>query len=178
MVENFDTNAYVDVYELKMKNYEQNYTFLLSNKVNTETAEYRSLKFKLFIYINRQIINCFETRNESNSSQFSCRIFLKLPIHVRYHAPTSGPDNQYYNFTVRRPRLFVTNCSLAEIQEKRVAQLTENTELEKMIELPCDRDKKSFNDYLTFIFGNRSNSSTKLSQRICLWNELEYQMVN
>jgi hypothetical protein len=162
LVESFGTSVYVDAYELRQNVYLQMYKFILSNKVNTETAEYKSQRFKLYLYINKKIMNCGLTASSSSSSTFVlnstatvsfnvasgaqaannntaltgnkktegkyCRIFIKLPIHMRYHAPSSD-DNQhqqqqqkqqqqqqqqhamYFNWTQRRPRLYVTNCT-------------------------------------------------------------------
>lgn len=92
LLESFDKNLYVDVYELRQKIYEQMYTFFLSNKVNTETAGYKSQNFQAFLYLARSGLNCSGNDNEkpssiAQSSRLNCTLTIKLPIHVRYHTP-------------------------------------------------------------------------------------------
>ena len=84
--------------------YEKMYTFFLSNKVNTETAGYKSQNFQTLLYLNKseeQLI-CGEeesiynmtTIKKSGPSKLNCKLIIKLPIHVRYHSPKSS---QYDN---------------------------------------------------------------------------------
>lgn len=86
-MENFDKNLYVDVYELRQKLYEQMYTFFLSNKVNTETAGYKSQNFQAFLFLVKSGLNCTSSGLNENSSKLNCTLTIKLPIHVRYHSP-------------------------------------------------------------------------------------------
>lgn len=65
LVESFKTNVYVDNYELNSKSYDQMFTFLLSNKVNTETAAYKARNFNLFLFINRNAVKCYSRDNDS-----------------------------------------------------------------------------------------------------------------
>lgn len=94
LLESFDKNLYVDVYELRQKIYDRMFTFYLSNKVNTETAGYKSQNFQAFVYLakSKELLNC--SRHESDKTITStrlaavnCTLTIKLPIHVRYHSP-------------------------------------------------------------------------------------------
>lgn len=140
ILENFDKNIYVDVYELKQKMYEQTFTFYLSNKVNTETAGYKSQRFQLFMYIATNRFNCstddhYQLSNDTlvpkSTFLFNCHLNIRVPIHVRYHSskvstqsPTDENENElngtdqestsseYVQFTLKKPRIFVNaNCS-------------------------------------------------------------------
>ena len=213
LVESFDTNAYVDSNELKLKTYENMYTFFLSNKVNTETAEYKSKEFKLFIYINNKIINCntlppIRNTNSTASIDLACKLSIKLPIHIRYHAPQStdtnetstknGSTNEYFYFELRRPRLFVYNCTAHSNPRYKADGSKENffesngdeeeidyKYINNTLELPCEKNLTHKNDYLIYIsnFYNGSNLDHEalhiptFSEKLCLWNELKYEQV-
>jgi hypothetical protein len=188
IIENFNTDAYVDVYELKMKNYEKMYKFFLSNKVNTETAGYKSQEFQLFIYVNNNIIRCNATTSAQQKA-YICKMQIKLPIHLRYNLPSlsnlqkgncSNKNEQfYYNFTLRRPRIYVNNC-LAHLKQSNVksedsgADESSSNLLEKqslshdesykmyrnqsrVLELPCERNTKSKTDYLIYLTNYNKN---------------------
>lgn len=188
IIENFNTDAYVDVYELKMKNYEKMYKFFLSNKVNTETAGYKSQEFQLFIYINNSIIKCNET-SSAQQKGYSCKMEIKVPIHLRYNLPSllkqerencsNNNEQLYYNFTLRRPRIYVNNC-LAHLKQTNVEHTDESslsainqTQTEKpsnhdenykiyrnqsrVLELPCERNTKSKTDYLIYLTNYNKN---------------------
>jgi len=64
------------------------FTFYLSNKVNTETAGYKSQNFQAFIYLakSNQLLNCSHGDGDSTKI-INCTLTIKLPIHVRYHSP-------------------------------------------------------------------------------------------
>lgn len=216
-VENFDTNAYVDANELKLKTYENMYNFFLSNKVNTETAEYKSKEFKLFLYINNKIINCntlppIRNNNSNNSIDLACKLSIKLPIHIRYHAPqsndndtntTNGTTNEYFYFELKRPRLFVYNCTAHSNPRYKDVGKTENSN-EKFFEstdeddldykyinntlvVPCEKNLTHKNDYLIYVnnFYNNSNNDHQghhnyyptFTETLCLWNEIKYDQV-
>ena len=64
LVESFDADAYVDSYELKFKNYERMYSFVFSNKVNTESARYDALKFNIFLYLQPNLTHCYLANKE------------------------------------------------------------------------------------------------------------------
>ncbi len=183
LAESFGSSFYVDANELKMKKYEQMYTFFLSNKVNTETAEYKSRDFKLFIYINDNIIDCQQI-SQHNKIKI-CKILIKLPIHLRYHAPNTSSnqkDNDYIEISLNKPKIFVNNCSVhlnqnidLDFTETHSSQsfYTEYTDLEDLnynysnmtIQLPCDKNLSVPNDYLIYI----SNFNKKSG-------ELQYQL--
>ena len=139
IVETFEANTYVDVYELKLAKYARMYTFYMSNKVSTETAGYKSQRFQLFIYIHSDIIHCSPIRSPHNSStrassasstsatanattvkrsssssskRYDCTMRIQVPIHVRYQAPSS--TSKYVNFTLKTPGLYAHNCSIAQ----------------------------------------------------------------
>ena len=192
VIENFNTDAYVDVYELKMKNYEKMYKFFLSNKVNTETAGYKSQEFQLFIYINNNIIKCNETTS-AQQKRYVCKMEIKLPIHLRYNLPSllkqelenssnsslNSNEQLYYNFKLRRPRIYVNNClahlkqtnveleehaddSLNQNQnEKSSSNHDENYKIyrnqSRVLELPCERNTKSKTDYLIYLTNYNKN---------------------
>ena len=84
----------------------------MSNKVNTETAEYKSRSFKLLIYINKIIIDC-QQLSPQNKIQI-CKILIKLTIHLRYQAPNTSSNqisNDYVEISLNKPKVFVNNCS-------------------------------------------------------------------
>jgi len=184
IIENFNTDAYVDVYELKMKNYEKMYKFFLSNKVNTETAGYKSQEFQLFIYINNNIIKCNETTTSAQQKGYLCKMEIKVPIHLRYNLPASSRENSsntneklYYNFTLRRPRIYVNNCqahlkqTTVELEERadesslspmnRNQNQDENYKMyrnqSRVLELPCERNTNSKTDYLIYLTNYNKN---------------------
>ena len=118
MAEHFDRSIYVDVNELKMNSYDQMYKFYLSNKVNTETAEYKSRSFKIFIYVNTSVITCDHFENSKRVK--TCKILIKLPIHLRYHAPNTSSQqksNEYTEIILNKPNIFIKNCS-AHLNQK------------------------------------------------------------
>jgi hypothetical protein len=192
LAESFDSSFYVDVNELKMKKYEQMYTFYLSNKVNTETAEYNSRNFKLFIYINNNIINCQELSQKSKIKK--CKILIKLPIHLRYHAPNTSPDqksNDYVEISLNKPKVFVNNCS-AHLNQNIALDFTkthssqsfytEYTDFEDLnynysnmtINLPCDKNISVPNDYLIYI-SNFNKKSGELQYQL---NKIQIDFMN
>ncbi len=127
VAENFDSNFYVDSYELKSEVYERSFSFILSNKVNTESAGYRARPFNLFLYLNRKIVECHESTelnfkniaemyliSDTENLKRFCRIFYRLPIHARYQSPVSAGD--YVSFNLRPPNLFATNCTATKTQ--------------------------------------------------------------
>jgi hypothetical protein len=172
LAESFDASLYVDINELKQKQYEQSYRVYLSNKVNTETAEYKSRSFKLFIYINQSLANC--NRLKENTRE-TCEISIKLPIHLRYHGAktsSSGHMNkstlEHIEITLKKPKVFVDKCSahflLNQNQEKKNSEsdrnyYSEQSDLEDLnynylnqtIELPCEKNASANNDYLIYI---------------------------
>lgn len=191
LIQHFESSVYVDVYELKLKNFEKMYSFFLSNKVNTETAEYKSRHFQMFIYINNSIIDCDYATNDSstNLSEYICRFTIKIPLHVRYHAVSKSAaasklisidensTDEYFNFTIKRPRLFITNCS-AHLHQLELNPNKKN----KILELPCERNRKSKNDYLIYLDNNNeynksSLKNLKLNENLCMWNELKLEQV-
>jgi hypothetical protein len=95
LVENFTRSVYVDYFELK--NYARTYLFKPSSKVSIEKAEYNSDGFELFVFPNRNVM-----RSESFT--------LRVPFHLRYHAPTSNVSMDYLSFELNPPRLFLSQC--------------------------------------------------------------------
>jgi hypothetical protein len=95
LVENFTKSVYVDYFELK--NYERSFLFTLSSKVSIEKAEYNSNEFEMFIFPNRNVMR---------SGSFTIRV----PFHLRYHAPSSNSSMEYLSFELNPPRLFLSQC--------------------------------------------------------------------
>lgn len=196
IVENFDKHVYVDVYELRQKIYEQMYSFYLSNKVNTETAEYRSRKFQLFLFLNNDRLTCnersvWDMTNETTTSQkykYRCRFTIRVPIHVRYHAPLEYSSNtsisnitfennsdeeestnEYYKFVLKRPRIFVTSCTF------KMAPKQINFD----VELPCEKNKTLRNDYLFYLENKKTPNASLLKdyQKLCNWEQVKFSQV-
>ncbi|RNA20268.1 hypothetical protein BpHYR1_035590 [Brachionus plicatilis] len=70
--------------------------------VNTESIEYRSEPFMLFLLIKKCLLLCNESSN-------LCNISFSYPFHLRYHAPS---DNYLYQrFKIISPRFLVSDCS-------------------------------------------------------------------
>lgn len=158
------------------------YSVYLSNKVNTETAEYRSRRFQVFLYLNNSTLKC-QPQNEGN-----CSMIIKMPIHIRYHAPlmeniseslndslkdTNQEYQQYFNFSLKKPRLLVSKCKNYFNQfEQSETYLTQNS-----FKLPCEKNTKIRNDYLFYLDENNSsllNSSLVKysSHEECEWSEI------
>lgn len=102
LIQKFNSNFYVDEFELKQNIYNQLFLFFLSQKVNTESIEYRSEPFMLFLLIKKCLLLCNESSN-------LCNISFSYPFHLRYHAPS---DNYLYQrFKIVSPRFLVSDCS-------------------------------------------------------------------
>ena len=166
-----------------MKNYEKMFTFFLSNKVNTETAEYKSRSFKLFMYINKSIIKC----NQEDARRLKkCKMTIKLPIHLRYHAPNESSNQkpkEYTEVSLKKPNIFINNCSvhlnqnhyfdldnIGNSNQNFDSEYSEYEELNysyfnRTIKLPCEKNASVPNDYLIYI----SNFNKKS-------DDLQYQL--
>lgn len=177
-MENFDQHVYVDVYELRQQMYENMYSFYLSNRVNIETIEYRSTKFQLFLILNNERLTCNE-RSELDVAngekyKYRCSLTIRVPIHVRYHAPFESSSNEtkstneFYKFSLNTSRIFATSCSL------------ETDQTENNFKLPCEKNKTaSRNDYLFFLDDAKSADSFSLKDnlKLCIWKEVKYSQV-
>jgi len=226
LVENFETNVYVDNYELKAKNYDRMFTFLLSNRVNTETAAYKSRNFNLFLFINRNIVKCYSQKNDSdfleivnNQTSFNisdeeqadhaqlktfCRIFIRIPIHVRYNEPVSSGD--FIDFTLKSPHIYAANCTNDNNNAVRQEQFSSDYKLQNVdfhmlinsstftdnLVFPCqkssNREKESNKlilqrtyDFLTKTYF-RSNVNDDYSaediEQMCVWNSVSFHYLN
>ena len=199
LVESFEASLYVDVYELRQTNYKRMFKFLLSNKVNTETAEYKSQKFQMYTYLNKtNTINCNMTIDEylemneidlgnassveasgianfermlANRDSKICLISFKLPVHARYHSPSKN-GTQYYNATLNNPKLYYSQCNLDNgAGETKDAK----NPAAGVIEMPCQIGYESKNEYMVsklnkFVFS--SNES------YCYWKNVDFEPVN
>lgn len=199
MIENFEKNVYVDAYELKLKKHQYMYNFYLSNKVNSETAEYKSQEFDLFIYINNKIINCNsseETSVKANSIvEYSCKILVKVPIHLRYQT-ISRAESPYYNFTIKKPRFYwrdYNESSLVDGIENNNKSYNKNSKSDfSSLELPCEKNASSNNDYLIYMknyYKNKNNTNMMnissnsylyylvFETSVCNWYEIPFEQV-
>ena len=199
LVESFEASLYVDVYELRQTSYKRMFKFLLSNKVNTETAEYKSQKFQMYTYLNKtNTFNCNMTIDEyletneidlgnSSSVQASgianfdrllanrdskiCLISFKLPVHARYHSPSSN-GTQYYNATLNSPKLYYSQCNLDNgAGESKAADAKSST---GVIEMLCQIGYESKNEYMV----SKLNKFVLASNdTYCFWKNVEYEPV-
>lgn len=108
IAQHFNSNFYVDEFELKQSIYKQLFSFFLSEKVNTESIEYRSEQFMLFLFINKSLISCDDLSKK-------CMVNFSYPFHLRYHAPSS--NYLYLHFKLLYPRVLVANCNQDQINE-------------------------------------------------------------
>lgn len=153
LIEQFDTNVYVDLNEIKQTQYVKNYTSIFSNRISTETAEYMSLPFNLFLFIQNDKINC----DYSENNEYLCILNVKLPLHARYQRAQS--QTKSINFTLNKPKLFVRNLNDNKTNDLiNLDQLT----FENNIKFPC---KKLNIDYL-------SEMNHRQSVEICDWTNL------
>lgn len=204
VAESFDSNFYVDNYELNQPIYKKSFSFILSRKVNTESAEYASRNFNLFMYLNPQIIKCYSP-DDKNITQYLanntdahllkhfCRIFYRLPIHARYQSPSANGD--YANFNLRAPNLFAIKSNnvsdpikLANID---LEELISSTDFPSRLVFPCQKGQverrvnaliRFTNDYLTQTFfdsnGVEVDESTIRIKEMCLWGKLGFESLN
>lgn len=218
LIESFESNVYVDSYELKSKNYDKFYSFILSNKVNTESAEYKSQSFKLYLYVNRNVIKCypsniknfkqmfFERQSPLNLSKeispndlnYFCTIFIRLPIHVRYHEPVLNGD--YANFTLRPPSLYASRCTnyikkyseTYKLENFDIDMLINSKNLKTNLVFPCKKGVKekdlhtlviqNTNDYLTKTFLKKNQRDVDYesinASNLCIWESLAFESCN
>lgn len=101
IVQDFGSNFYVDEFELKQSIYMRLFSFFLSDKVNTESIEYRSEPFMLFMIINKNLFSCDEISKK-------CNVSFSYPFHLRYHAPSI--NKLHKNLKLIYPRVLVANC--------------------------------------------------------------------
>ncbi len=199
MIENFEKNVYVDAYELRLKKHQYMYSFYLSNKVNSETAEYKSQEFDLFIYIKNRIINCNSSEEinlNNNVKEYSCKMLVKVPIHLRYQtiSRTEGP---YYNFTIKKPRFFWRDYNASSLDEKNNFENNQNSNYNSnsslySLELPCEKNASSNNDYLIYMknyYKNKNNTNMVnissnsylyylvFETNVCNWYEIPFTEV-
>jgi hypothetical protein len=192
MIEKFEKNVYVDAYELKLKKYQYMFTFYLSNKVNSETAEYKSQDFELFIYINNKIISCniYEETNSKNITEYSCKILIKVPIHLRYQT-VSRIEGAYYNFTIKKPNFYWRDYNDEQNNFENTQNYISKSEINSL-ELPCEKNASSNNDYLIYMknyFKNKNNTNMVnissnsylyylvFETKVCKWYEIPFEEV-
>jgi len=190
LVESFDSDAYVDSYELKFKNYERMYSFVFSNKVNTESARYDALKFNIFLYLQPNLTHCYAPSKENlfNSSvseydetEYLCRIFVRLPIHVRYREPAT---EEYVNFTLKNPQLFQKAVLQRQLELNNLnwSMLINSSDFTDVLAFPCVKETRKpksdrlinerANDYLTKTYLKKT-SLIDMS-KFCTWNKLSF----
>lgn len=165
LIEQFETSVYVDRHEIKQDFYKSFYQAIFSNKVNTETADYRSQPFKLLLYLNNDKIQCDFV--ETNKTNYVCKISIELPVHARYKKPDSHSKlNQiYFNFTLNRPKIFIRN--LNDNQTNDLSTLTSDIDTNSSnLFLPC---QKTSYDYL---FQIRSLKNDTSNYTVCEWTNL------
>lgn len=158
---------YVDVHEIKQAYYGSSYKAVFSNKVSTETAEYRSQPFKLFLYLNIDRIQCDFI--EANQTSYACKFSIELPVHARYKKPISHAEtNQaYFNFTLSRPKIFIRNLNDNKTNDLSALSVGEQLDTNSsVLFFPC---QKSTYDYL-FQFKSLANNT---DNSICEWTNLD-----
>ncbi len=171
LVEQFNADVYVDLHEIKQKQYASNYSFIFSNRVNTETSEYKAVPFKLFIFVNNdQLINC-DFVDVNKRSDYVCKFSLSLPFHARYRAPQS--NSYFLNFTLKRPLIFVRNLNDFKSNDSSLVsnEFTFNPENASKLMFPCQ--KANF-DYLNQI----KQPEALINLNICEWTQLNTESVS
>ena len=145
-----------------------------------------------------QIINSFGNVG-ANELNYYCTIFIRLPIHIRYHQPAL--EGAYVNFTLKRPNLFTTNCDKSVSQKKDTSSFKlENFNLPMLINsftftpnivFPCKKGVKEkytkkmvlqrTNDFLTksFLKDNQKDIDHSYieAEKLCIWHKLEFEQV-
>lgn len=102
ILQKFNSNFYVDEFELRQNIYKQIFLFLLSKKINTESIEYRSEPFVLVLIIKKTYVSCNEQSN-------LCYVSFKYPFHLRYHAASDKSLNQLIH--INTPKILVSDCN-------------------------------------------------------------------
>lgn len=171
LVEQFNADVYVDLHEIKQKQYTSNYSFIFSNRVNTETSEYKAVPFKLFIFVQSdQLINC-DFVDVNARSDYVCRLMLSLPIHARYRAPQT--NSYFFNFTLNRPLIFVRNLNDFKSNDSSLVseEITFSAENTSKLMFPCQKGNL---DYLNQI----RQPEALLNLNVCEWTQLKTGALN
>lgn len=160
----------MDVHEIKQKQYNSQYSFILSNRVNTETAEYKSLPFKLYLYIKNDLIKC-DFIDVNKTADYVCKFSILLPIHARYRQPTEQLNNtgNYFNFTLYRPKLFTRN--LNDFETNDLNYLNDSLLNSSILKFPCQKMNIDYLHEIKFLQNNANNFT------ICDWTSLESESV-
>ena len=189
IVDYFETSLYVDVYELRQEIYKYMYRFLLSNKVNTETAEYRSQRFQLYTYLNKtNTLTCNLTienfltltnlLNKSSSEYAKLKgisermgsILEKLHNNkskriclISYKLPVHARYHASSVYATEYYNVSLNNPRLFHRNCIRQRQQVENS----LVELPC---KLAYEARYEYVLANRSDnySQKKTLEYVCL----------
>ena len=122
---------------------------------------------------------------EFEEIEYLCRIFVRLPIHVRYREPVT---EEYVNFTLKNPQLFQKAVSPIDVKDQFElnnlywSMLINSSEFTDVLVFPCVKETRKpksdrlinerANDYLTKTYLKVTSVIDK--SKFCLWNKLRF----